>query len=157
MTKEMEEKFRELGMTEDDVKHIAYQCAVDRFTECLREAEDTADIEGAEHYYNIVTLYKQMIDEVKYTRLLPLEEVLTTSGTGWFECWYPGDEEEGLKEEFTLTQCSWCKGNVIFEDGDFCDRNDLCKRYRKQYGHRIWSKKPAEWLQFSETWEAGEE
>lgn len=77
-------------------------------------------------------------------RVISLDELNTTSGAGWIEVWLEGDPDEGMEEEKFLTECGWCKGNYITDDGDFSIADYIQTHYNKKYGIRIWTAKPTD-------------
>lgn len=77
-------------------------------------------------------------------RLLAFQDVMRGCGGGWAEQWFQPDPEEGTDEYKELTPVAWCKGNLIFEDGDSQDRDNLKRMYNKKYGTRIWSARPTD-------------
>lgn len=77
-------------------------------------------------------------------RVLPLDEVMETAGSGWCEDWWPADPEDDTPEEHSLRQVGWCRGNVIDDSGSTSGPGHLRDKYLEKYGFRIWSTKPTE-------------
>lgn len=91
------------------------------------------------------------VDGVK---LMTLEEIKQSKGAGWAELYFEADEEEGTPEYKELVHCAWCRGNVIYGDGNFSNREYLEHWYNRQYGERIWTgdREPTEEEREAEPW-----
>lgn len=70
--------------------------------------------------------------------LMTLDELLFTSGAGWEESWFRG--ENGEADEIVLEPCAWCNGHLILESGSNADLSDerANARYNRIQGFRIW-------------------
>ena len=103
-----------------------------------------------------ITAIEALIDKpAKPPRLLPLEVVLSTSGSGWLESIFGADPDDGETEpQKFLLECAWCYGNVVTGDGDVTTDDCLERWYNKaDDGMRVWSAKPTKELQEATAWE----
>lgn len=99
-----------------------------------------------------------LYEAIKYLReepyLMLLDELLLTSGAGWEESWFTG--EDGEADEIILEPCAWCNGHLILESGSNSDLHDerVTKTYNKAGGgYRIWrGDKPTEEQRKGEKW-----
>ena len=86
--------------------------------------------------------------------LMTLHELLTTSGAGWEESRFTG--EEGEADEIILEPCAWCNGHLILENGTTANLHDeqVTETYNKAGGgYRIWrGDKPTEEQRKGEKW-----
>ncbi len=82
-------------------------------------------------------------------RVLTLDELLNGSGGGWYEFYTTPDEED--PGGFDLTECGYCRGAFIFEDGS----NGMIdpEGYNTMAGCRIWSVRPDDITRTSTPWE----
>lgn len=152
-----DEMIRESEWTKDDLILIACQCAIDTFEQHRKDAENLADHEAMEHYWRLNEIYRQLRAELNDPGVLPLEEILGTSGSGWAESWVEPDDVIGLEEEFELIPCAWCRGNVIYQDGDSTDKRYLSRIYNRKYGMRIWRAQPDDAQREAAPWDIGQE
>lgn len=81
-------------------------------------------------------------------RVLTVREIMAGSGGGWYEFYVTPDEED--PGGFELTECGWCRGAFIFDDGSngVIDR----KTYGKLAGCRIWTARPDDDLREKTPW-----
>lgn len=84
-------------------------------------------------------------------RVLPLDDVMDTAGSGWLEEWIEADPEDGTPETHELLQAAWCHGDVVF-DSSYTDAEQLKAFYLKPYGLRIWNVKPTHEEMEAEPW-----
>lgn len=64
-TEEIKAMIEESGATEREYKIIALHCAIDTFTKHLRSAEEEQDLQAMCHYYEVVKIYKAILEAVK--------------------------------------------------------------------------------------------
>ena len=86
-------------------------------------------------------------------RVLTQEELRTSSGHGWEEIWYSGDEED--VEGVALQECVWINGHIMLEDGCTADANGgiFQERYGMKYGCRVWQGMPTDEMRKETPWE----
>ena len=110
----------------------------------------------------MLTILTDAADVVEYlnehradcnARVLTLEELRTSSGHGWEEIRYSGDEED--VEGVALQECVWINGHIMLEDGCTADANEgiFPERYGMKYGCRVWQGMPTDEMRKETPWE----
>ena len=129
-----------------------YRCCHSEDASCIQcpYNDGTDSMDGcAEMTRDVMDLLDKL--QLIHPRVLALDEIMNSAGSGWMEEWLEADPEDGTPETHELLEAAWCHGDVVF-DNSYTDAEQLKAFYLKPYGIRVWNVKPTHEEMEAEPW-----